>query len=281
MSNIITLVWDGATDDNMIILYEIQWRLSQSTPWSEPILVNHDPNYSTNTVNSGGGIYTHVATQLIPHYFRIRTVDNIGQYSGYKEILTGPDENTILISSRGSLFYNTVCIEHSMTPVNPIILTDNLGNITNEIVLNMTYVKNTNYGLFNGSNRYWRIVSYLINYNCKIDTIGKIISVEPCNSTIRTEFISNSSNTNSINSDICNFQLNIPVYYIGDLSLYIGLVIYTTLGTDGILSNPVVGGTPIMPKYYLISENINVYVVEISSYGNILSIQDYTAVCPI
>ena len=276
MSNIINLTWDGATDNIQISGYQLQWRIATASAWSSPIVVNHDPNYGTNTIKSGGGSYSHVITQLADHYFRIRTIDNLGQFSGYKEILAPVDTNIILISATGSYNSNTVCIDHTMNPINSIILTQS------SIVVNSTFVKNNDNSIFNGGNKYWRILLSGVSYNCIIDNVGKIVGLDTCVVNIKSEFLStNSFSSNSTSSIICDQSLDESIYYSGSLiakSLNTtGTIIYTTLESDGSLSSPISGGN----RYYLITENsTNTYVVKISSIGEILSKQDYIVVCP-
>lgn len=270
MANIINLTWDGATDDNGIVAYELQWRLSQSAPWSSPIIVNHDPNYGTNTYKSGGGTYSHTPTQLLDHYFRIRTIDNVGQYSGYKEIIAPVDNNIILISPIGATLPTSVCIAHPMVPTNPILLTT-----YNTITVNVTFVQNTDTTVFNGQNKYWRILLNSVSYNCQINVLGKIVSVAPCVSDIKSEFISYGSVSNTTSSFLCQQTLDYPIYYSG--TVVVGNIIYNTLEADGIsLSDPFLGAN----YYYLISDGIDVYVVRINNLGSITSVQTYLVVCP-
>lgn len=279
MSNIINLTWNGATDDVGIARYELQWRLSPNSPWSTPpILVNHNPNYPGNSTNSGGGSYSHTATQLVNHYFRIRIVDSMGQYSAYKEILATVDTNIVLISATCSTDPTNICIANTYNTVNPIILLDGNNNpTTNSITTNVTCVKNTNNTTFNGFNRHWRIslpTTPVSSYNCYINSVGLITTVEVCGiSSIRSEKISLGFSLNTTSSAICDAGLDYDIYYDG--SLVIGTIIHTML-SGSFLSSPFPGAN----KYYLISENFSTYIVKILNDGSVDSIQTYLSVCP-
>jgi hypothetical protein len=281
MSNIINLTWNGATDDVGIARYELQWRLSPNSPWSTPpILVPHNLNYLNNTTTSGGGSYSHTITQLANHYFRLRIVDSIGQFSSYKEIFVPVDTNVILISATCSTDSTNICIANTYNPVNPIILLDNNTTSTNLITPGLTYVKNINNTTFNGFNRFWRILlldNY--SYNCEINTIGKIVNVEICDiSSIRSEKRSEGYSSNLTSSAICDAGLDYDIYYDG--SLGIGTIIYTVLNygsfSGSFLSSPFPGAN----KYYLISEDLSTYIVKILNNGSVDSIQTYLSVCP-
>lgn len=282
MSNIINLTWNGAIDDVGIARYELQWRLSPNSPWSTPpILVNHNPNYPGNSTNSGGGSYSYTVTQLVDHYFRVRIVDNMGQYSGYKEILATVDTNVILISATCSTDPTNICIANTYNPVNPIILLDSSNNNTDLINPNLTYVKNIDNTNFNGFNRYWRILlPSASSFNCRITPVGLITTVEICDiSSIRSEKISDGYSSNITSSAICEAGLDNDIYYDGSLAL--GTIIYTVLNygsySGSFLSSPFPGAN----KYYLISEGFfTTYIVKILNNGSVDSIQTYSLVCP-
>lgn len=277
MANI-NLTWNGAVDDNGISGYQLQWRLSPNSPWSTPpILINHNPNYGPNTSKTGGGSYSHTPTQFVDHYFRIRIVDSVGQYSTYKEILVNVEKNDVLISATSSLTNSSnVCISQTFNPVNPIILIDTNNNSQNINTISINYlVKKTDNSVFNGLNRYWRIL-LLDNssWNCLINTTGVITDVSSClTTTIKSELISLGFTSNTTSSLICEAELNYQIYY--DDSLGLDTIIYTQLNNNT-LSLPFVGGN----KYYLISEDFSTYIVKLSNTGSVTSIQDYLVVCP-
>lgn len=278
MANI-DLTWNGATDDNGISGYEIQWRLSSNSPWSTPpIFINHDSNYGTNTSKTGGGSYSHVPTQFVKHYFRIRIVDSVGQYSAYKEIEVNVDTNNVLISATYSNIPSNVCISQTFNPINPIILLDTNNDIVSTLPLSLqSYtVKTINNTTFNGYNKFWRISISSSSWNCRVGVDGVIGLTIPCQvSTINSELISDGFLTtiNTTNTLICEAQLYYEVYYDG--SLGIGTIIYNELNVDT-LSSPFPGAN----KYYLISEGIDTYFVRIGNNGSVSSIQSYLAVCP-
>jgi len=274
MSNIINLTWNGATDDNGISGYQIQWRTSTTSPWSQPILVNHNPNSPGNNLISGGGSYSHTITQVRDHTFRIRIIDSVGQFSGYKEISVPVDSSTILISSQGiALGNNLVCTSNALNPINPILLKDN-GVITSTITDTLTFVKNVDDSTFDGQNRFWRILLNTISYKCKIEPSGKIVSHEQCSSNIRTFNISSQGyDSNITNGQICVADLNNTIYFNNELQ--IGTIVYNTLNDNGTLSGPFIG----INRYYLISDNDFYYIIQIQNNGSVSSIQDYTAVC--
>lgn len=277
--NIINLTWDGATDDNGISAYQLQWRTSTTSPWSSIISVNHDPAYGLNTATAGGGFYNHVATQLLDHFFRIRIVDSVGQYSGYKEIIAPVDSNVILISPINTTTGTLACSVHPLVPTDPIILVPSFTPNNNlPIPANVTVVKHTDNSVFNGSNQWWRILTSGVNYGCRIDTNGTILYSTICSSgggEFKSEFISSPGQTsNSTNSSICTQSANQPIYYTGTLTANI-TIIYDTFDDNGVLSGPIPGGS----KYYLITEGSSTYIVKISNLGMVLTIQNYTTVC--
>jgi len=276
MANI-NLTWNGATDDNGISGYQIQWRLSTNSPWSTPpIFVNHNPTYGINTVKTGGGSYSHTPTQYIDHYFRIRIVDSVGQYSPYKEIFVSVSSDSVLISATCSTDSSIICLSHPFNPVNPIILLDTNNNSATQVAINYI-VRKTDNTTFNGFNRYWRIL--LLDgssWNCRVSTLGLVSEVIPCEiSTIKSELISDgySTNVSSTTNLLCEASLYYPIYYDGILT--IGTIIYKVLNGNT-LSSPFIGAN----KYYLISEDINTYFVKIGNNGSVSSIQDYLVVCP-
>ena len=274
MSNIINLTWNGATDDNGISGYQIQWRTLTTSPWSQPILVNHNPNSPGNTPTSGGGSYSHTITQLRDHTFRIRIIDSVGQFSAYKTVEVPVDTSTILISSQGVAFGNNlVCTSNTLNPINPILLKNN--NVTaNTIVDDLTFVKNTDNSTFNGQSQFWRILFNNISYKCLINTLGMIESHVECSSNVKTFNISSQGyDSNITNGPICVADLNNTIYFNNELA--IGTIIYTTLNVNGTLSNLFIGNN----RYYLISDNDFYYIIQIQSNGSVSSIQDYTAVC--
>ena len=275
MSNIINLTWNGATDDNGISGYQIQWRTLTTSPWSQPILVNHNPNSPGNTPTSGGGSYSHTITQLRDHTFRIRIIDSVGQFSAYKIIEVPVDNSTVLISSQGVTFGNNlVCTSNTFNPINPILLKDEFGATTNTIENFSTFVKRENGSVFDGELKFWRILLNNISYKCKINADGRIDSHEQCESNIRTFNISSQGyESNITNGQICVADLNNTIYFNNEL--VIGTIIYTTLNENGTLSNLFIGNN----RYYLISDNDFYYIIRIQSNGSVSSIQDYTAVC--
>jgi len=279
MSNIINLTWNGATDDIGISAYQIQWRTSPTSPWSQPpILVNHNPNSPGNTPKSGGGSYSHTITQLLNHTFRIRIIDSVGQFSGYKTVEVPVDSSTILISSEGTLIgVNSVCSSSIFNPINPILLKNN-NVITTTITNNLTFVKNTDNTTFNGQDKYWRILLNNISYRCLINIDGMIESNVQCSSNIRTFNISQGYEVTS-GYAICSAETSPPEKFING-QLESGAIMYNTLNQNGVLSNPFIGSN----KYYLINEfssssNYSSYIIKIASDGSISDIQDYAELC--
>ena len=273
MSNIINLTWNGATDDIGISGYQIQWRTSTTSPWSQPILVNHNPNSPGNTPTSGGGSYSHTITQVRDHTFRIRIIDSVGQFSAYKTIAVSVDTATILISTRNSqLNDNLVC---GFPVINSILLKDNNGVTTTTIINNLTFVKNSDNTTFNGLGRFWRILLNNISYRCKIDTSGKIESHVQCSSfNVKTFSISSQGyDSNITNGPICGADLLNTIYFNNEL--VIGTIIYTSLNENGTLSDLFIGSN----RYYLISNFDFYYIIQIQNNGSVSSIQDYTTVC--
>jgi len=273
MSNIINLTWNGATDDIGISGYQIQWRTSTTSPWSQPILVNHNPNSPGNTPTSGGGSYSHTITQVRDHTFRIRIIDSVGQFSAYKTIAVSVDTATILISTRDSQINDDlVC---GFPVINSILLKDNNGVATTTIINNLTFVKNFDNTTFNGQGRFWRILLNNISYRCKIDTSGKIESHVQCSSfNVKTFNISSQGyDSNITNGPICVADLLNTIYFNNEL--VIGTIIYTSLNENGTLSDLFIGSN----RYYLISDNDFYYIIQIQNNGSVSSIQDYTAVC--
>lgn len=274
----INLTWNGATDDNGINCYELQWRLSADSPWSTPpILINHDSSYNTNTLTTGGGSYSHAPTQFVDHYFRIRIMDSVGQYSPYKEIFVSVDTSNVLISSTSSLSRKNVCISQTFNPIDSIVLLDTSSNIVSDNIAIGYIVRTINDTIFNGYGRFWRIL--LLDgskWNCKISTLGVITQVIACElSNIKSELISDSflslSTTNSL---VCEASLYYEVYYEGTIG--VGTIVYNILD-GGVLSSPFPGAN----RYYLISERVSTYFVKIANNGSISSIQTYLSVCPI
>lgn len=280
MSNIINLTWDGATDDNGISGYQLQWRTNATSPWSQPpILVNHNPNSPGNTPKSGGGSYSHTITQLLNHTFRIRIIDSVGQFSGYKTVEVAVDTSTILISSQGTLIgVNSVCSLSIFNPTNPILLKNELGATTNTIENFLTFVKNINNTTFNGQDKYWRILLNNISYKCLINADGRIESNVQCSSNIRTYQISQGYEVTS-GYDICSAETSPPEKFING-QLESGAIMYNTLNENGTLSGPFIG----FNRYYLIndfssSSNYSSYIIQIQNDGSVSSIQDYTELC--
>jgi hypothetical protein len=275
MSNIINLTWNGATDDNGISGYQIQWRTLTTSPWSQPILVNHNPNSPGNTLTSGGGSYSHTITQVRNHTFRIRIIDSVGQFSAYKTIEVPVDNSTVLISSQGVTFGNNlVCTSNTFNPINPILLKDNNGATTDTIEDLLTYVKNIDNTTFDGQNQYWRILLNTISYRCLINPIGRIGLHVQCSSNVKTFSISSQGyDSNITNGQICVADLNNTIYFNNELE--IGTIIYNTLNENGTLSNLFIGGN----RYYLISDNDFYYIIKILNDGSVSSIQGYTEVC--
>jgi len=278
MSNIINLTWNGATDDNGISGYQIQWRTSSTLPWSQPpILVTHNPN-SPNTPKSGGGSYSHTITQLRNHTFRIRIIDSVGQFSAYKTVEVSVDSSTVLISNQGVAFGNNlVCTSNTLNPINPILLKDN-GVTATTITNDLTFVKNTDNTTFNGQGQFWRILFNNINYKCLINTSGMIQTNVPCSSNIRTFNISQGYEVTS-GYDICSAE-TITEKFINGQILTIGVIMYNTLNENGTLSGPFNG----FNRYYLINDfssasNYSSYIIQIASNGSVSSIQDYTELC--
>lgn len=279
MSNIINLTWDGATDDNGISGYQLQWRTNPTSPWSSIIYVPHNPN-SPNTAISGGGSYSHTITQLADHYFRIRIVDSVGQFSGYKQILAPVDSNLILISHVSTTTSNLACSAHPLVPIDPIILRDSTDALTTTIINFLTFVKKSDNTVFDGQTKCWRILLSGISYSCKIEPSGRIIESVLCSSllsNVKTESISFGYTSNTTSSAICSADLLDSIYFYN--TLVIGTIIYTFLNDDGVtLSIPLIGGN----KYYVMTYNFSTYVVKISSNppGKVLSVEDYNIVCP-
>ena len=279
MSNIINLTWNGATDDNGISGYQIQWRTSPTLPWSQPpILVNHNPNSPGNTPTSGGGSYSHTITQLRNHTFRIRIIDSVGQFSAYKTVEVSVDSSTVLISNQGVGFGNNlVCTSNNLNPINPILLKNN-GVTATTITNNLTFVKNTDNTTFNGQDQFWRILFNNINYKCLINTLGLIQTNVECSSNIRTFNISQGYEVTS-GYEICSAE-TITEKFINGQILTIGVIMYNTLNENGTLSGPFNG----FNRYYLINDfssasNYSSYIIQIASDGSVSSIQDYTELC--
>lgn len=276
-NNTINLVWDGAIDDVGITGYQIQWKLATipTAPWSSVISVAHDPTYGFNTIKSGGGFYNYTATQLVDHIFRIRTIDSIGQYSGYKEITVSVDNNTILISPISTTSQSLSCSAHPLVPTNPVLLT------TPTIQLGITFVKNTNDTTFNGLQKYWRILLLGISYGCKIDYDGKIMEFSQCSlggtGTIQSESMSSYGYpaASSTGSDICTGSANLNIYYYSPLAG--GSIVYSTLEDDNTLSSPVL---TVNNKYYIITDGLDTYIAKFASNGVVISIVSFSSVCP-
>ena len=275
--NIINLTWDGATDDNGISGYQLQWTTSTATPWSPIISVPHDPNYGLNTTTSGGGFYNHSATQLVDHIFRIRIVDSSGQYSDYKYITAGVNSDVILISNTSTTSASLACVAHTLVPINPILL-EPLSS-SNLIVVNATYVKQTDSSIFHGYSKYWRILLSDVEYGCKVEPNGLITEVVACSIIPNTlsynsALISSGLTLTSVvtNGPVCNLNPNTSVFFTGTLG--VGTIIYRDVDDAGVLSNPLPGAN----KYYIIGSSI----VKISSSptGKVLSIQSYSTTCP-
>ena len=274
--NQIKLYWNGATDDTGISGYQLQWRTSTTVPWSPVISITHDANYSGNTSQTGGGSYSHSATQLVDHFFRIRIVDSSGQYSSeYKYITASVDANVILISKIGSNFSTFVCTANPLTPEDQVLLSPLPQNL---IVANVTYVKNTNNTTFNGSGKYWRILLSGAQYACKVELDGLITEVIDCEleglgTVYHTEDISSTGVTTVVtNGSVCDLILVNSIYFTGVLG--VGTIIYRQVDDAGVLSDPFPGAN----KFYVVGSSI----VKITSnpLGKVLSIQDYSTSCP-
>jgi hypothetical protein len=275
--NIINLTWDGATDDNGISGYQLQWTTSTAAPWSPIISVPHDPTYGLNTTTSGGGFYNHSATQLVDHIFRIRIVDSSGQYSGYKYITAGVNTDVILISNNYTTSASLACSVHPLVPINPILL--NPLSSLNLITPNATYVKQTDNSIFHGYDKYWRILLSGVEYGCKVDPDGLVTEVTACSTipntlSYNTALISSGLTLTSVvtSGPVCNLNPSTSVFFSGTLG--IGTIIYRQVDDAGVLSDPLPGGN----KYYILGSSI----VKISSSppGKVLSIQDYSTTCP-
>jgi hypothetical protein len=288
MSNIINLTWDGAEDDNGISYYELQWRISTLSPWSDIIQVPHNPNYGNNTSSKGGGFYSYTVTELVDHYFRIRIVDNMGKYSTYKEILGIVDKSVILISEKGLNTSDNVCILSEYTPKKQIILKNSDGFTTNSILINNTFVKNSDgSSTFDGSGMFWRILlpaesqgGFLpsirggISYSCEIDSDGKITAVTNCSLQSLNEGFRSSNGFNSISSnlqrpDICSVTANTKMYYTSPME--INTIIYSNLERDRFDGSNL---------YYSIVVELIYYIVRIEN-GKVSEIKEYFEVCPI
>jgi hypothetical protein len=282
-SNILNLTWDGATDDNGISGYQLQWRTSTELPWSPIISVAHDPTYGLNTTTSGGGFYNHSVTQLADHIFRVRIVDSESQYSlEYKYITASVNKSTVLISAVGAPNAFSACGgKAGYEPINPILITGLQPQ--NVIVINVTCVKKVDNSVFDGQDKFWRIlfsdttqaIDGVVEYSCKIDDEGIIRLVSPCSS-LQPNYttVNISSGLSSISTSICSLSLSSTVYYTvpltADSTGANSTIIYRQV-TSGNLTDPFPGAN----KYYVIGSSI----VKISSSGKVLSKQTYSSIC--
>ena len=184
----------------------------------------------------------------------------------------------ILISSTASTSASLACSVHPLVPIDSILL--NPLSSLNLIVINATYVKQTDNSIFHGYNKYWRILLSGVEYGCKVDPDGLIIEVTTCSTipntlSYNTALISSGLTLTSVvtSGPVCNLNPSTSVFFTGTLG--INTIIYRQVDDAGVLSDPLPGGN----KYYILGTSI----VKISSSpaGKVLSIQDYSTTCPI
>ena len=276
-ARIINLKWNGATDDIAIDHYELSFQYTNSNSWSNDISVKHELSYGTNSVTKGGGAYSFTPLKYVDHRFRIRTVDNTGKKSFYTYLdVTLSPLNAIFISETSSNMgdNNTVCNIDTYIAKNEITLST--ATITN----NVTKVFSAPSTPFLGQNEYWRILLNGVNYNCKINNSGTIITHFDCSLIEIAQTTMSSSyepdNNGAVTSSICAV-LTYPntIYYVKPLQL--GSIIYTDEDPNGIISLEWNGNN----KYFVIINDLLVKkIVKISKYGKVDMIFNFSATCP-
>jgi hypothetical protein len=187
------------------------------------------------------------------------------------------NSDVILISNTSTTSASLACVAHPLVPINPILL-EPLSS-SNLIVVNATYVKQTDSSIFHGYSKYWRILLSDVEYGCQVEPDGLITEVVACSIIPNTlsynsALISSGLTLTSVvtNGPVCNLNPNTSVFFTGTLG--VGTIIYRDVDDAGVLSNPLPGAN----KYYIIGSSI----VKISSSptGKVLSIQSYSTTCP-
>jgi hypothetical protein len=281
-ARIINLKWNGATDDIAIDYYELSFQYTNSNSWSNDISVKHELSYGTNSVTKGGGAYSFTPLKYVDHRFRIRTVDNTGKKSVYTYLdVTLSPLNAIFISGTSSNMgdNNTVCNIDTYIAKNEITLS------TATIINNTTKVFSAPSTPFLGQNDYWRILLNGVNYNCKINNSGTIITHFDCSSIeIAQTTMSNSyepdnngaiPNSPTGDTSICLvFLYPNTIYYVKPLQL--SSIIYTDEDPNGILSREWNGNN----KYFVINDDDLIKkIVKISKDGKVDKISNFSATC--
>ena len=270
----INLKWNGATDDISIDHYELSYKYTFSNSWSNDISIKHELSYGTNSVKSGGGVYDFTPLKYIDHNFRIRTVDNAGKKSDYVYLdVTLGDKILISDTPSDTGDDNMVC------NIDTYIAKEEITLSTPTIINNTTKVS-TGPLPFLGQNKYWRILLSGVNYNCKINNSGTIITHFDCSSIeIVQTTMSNSyepDNSGNVTSSICSV-LTYPntIYYTKPLQL--GSVIYTYQDPNGIISLKWNGND----KYFvIIDDSLVKKIVKISINGEVDDIFNFSITCP-
>lgn len=215
-SSNLLISWGGATDDkNAIVGYEITYRANNSSFWQGPIFTGS--TYS-------GGLYeiTIPSSSNIDYSIRVRTKDDVGQYSDYKII-----SNSVPYR-RSSTFENSQDSCGLSTTI-PVYIDTTLPSNGTAIAYTDSILTTP----FDGSDKYWAISDTNgIKFSVKIAVDGVISDsfscAEPPSGAFRSRYkISSTVTSTSFTpvSGMCNVISDVPVYYPNPL-IGVGMTLY-------------------------------------------------------
>ena len=313
MSNKISLVWSGATDDIQIKGYRIKYFLGDSTiPNSvdnstDPTLVNglvphvigatFSLNATTVITNSsvfGGATYSFTISSYQKHTFYIETVDSSNQ-SSTDYIIEVDVSPTSLLSLSSSP--NNSCPLNLLTSV-PVYLTPLDSNQVPTINSTVVYTDNSHTtpynGVIGGTSSWWTLLNNNIFYSIRIDNSGLIVDIAICdaNNILHKGKVSQNSyssvNTTGVTyGAICTQVVKNDIYYLGPITSFAtnNTVIYTGYNTS---TNLLTGKKVGLGKYYLLNSDEGSFIVKIlgssitdPNCGKLDSVVSYALACPV
>ncbi len=247
----ISLSWSGASDDNGIVGYEVQFRIGSSPFWQTPIYVS--------TPLTGGVLDIPIIDSRRDYTFRIRTKDNAGQYSDYKIVSPA---NSYLRSSTSSV--TNACLIPTSVPIYLSLPIESIGLST------ITAYSDTVLTVFNGGGQYWAISSTNGSiYSVLISTLGDVTISNSCG--VVSNFSYRSRNKVSLSTTMCSVLCIDVIFYSQDI-IGVGIIFYNNLE----LTIPFTY-TSTTNDYYLVDD---VYVCQINRLtGEVMQLRFRSQYC--
>lgn len=242
-TNNLLISWGGATDDkNAIVGYEITYKPNISSFWQGPIFVG--------STFSGGLLEVPISGSSTRDYtIRVRTKDDVGQYSDYKII-----SNLVSHRRSSSSMLSNAC---GLITSIPVYINGTLPSEGSAIAHSDPEKTIT----FDGLDRYWAISDTDgIKYSVIIGTNGVITDSISCAAPPNGAF--RSIYKVSLSTTMCSVVCDVPIYYPQDL-IGVGVTLYT----DETLSTPFTY-TSSTDDYYLID---SFYVCKINRTNGVIT----------